>query len=67
MDRKKLVYLGNRDICYKVIRDNPKYELCKIFTFPECALKRLLDGEQIEYEIVTELDEDYVIQSLTKV
>lgn len=66
MDRKKIVYLGNRDICYKVIRDNPKYELCKIFTFPECALKRLLDGEQIEYEIVTELDEDYVIQSLIK-
>lgn len=64
MDRKKTVYLGNRDICYKVIRDNPKYELLKIFTFPECALKRLLDREQTEYEIVTEMDGDYVNQSL---
>lgn len=62
--RKKVVYIGNRDICYKVIRDKPNYEFVKIFTFHNCALMRLLDCEHTVYEVVTELDGDYVIRSL---
>lgn len=66
MAQKKIVYLGNRDICYKVIRDNPMYELVNILTFPDCALKKLLDNEHVDYDLVTELDRDYVIRSLIK-
>lgn len=64
MDKKRIVYLGNRDICYKVIRNNPKYEIVKVLTFPDCALQRFLERERAEYEIITELDNDYVIQLL---
>lgn len=61
----RIVYLGNRDICYKIIRGNPKYEVIKILTFPNCALLRLLEGEELEKcEIVTESDKDYVVQLL---
>lgn len=64
MDKKRIVYLGNRDICYKVIRDNPKYEIVKILSFSDCALQRFLEREHSECEIITELDNDYVIQLL---
>lgn len=64
MNRKRVVYLGNRDLCYKVIRDNHKYEIVKILTFENCALMRLLEKEHVNYEIVTEADKEYVVQLL---
>ena len=62
---KRVVYLGNRDICYKVIRENTKkYEIVKILTFSNCALMRLLDREHVKYEIINESDKEYVVQIL---
>lgn len=65
MGKNKVVYLGNRDICYKVIRNNPKYEIVKIFTFADCALSRLLDEGHIDYERINEKDNEYVVQMLS--
>lgn len=61
---KRVVYLGNRDICYKVIRKNPKYEIVKILTFSDCALMRLLDREHVKYELINESDKEHVVQIL---
>lgn len=64
MKIKRIVYLGNRDICFKVIWGNPKYEVVKILTFDNCALMRLLEREHVDYEIVTEADKEHVVQLL---
>ena len=64
MKKKRIVYLGNRDICYKVIWKNPKYEVVKILTFEDCSLSRLLEREHVDYEIVTKADKEYVVQLL---
>lgn len=64
MEKKRIVYLGNRDICYKVIQGDPKYEIVKILTFEDCALARLLEKEHTQYEIITEADKEYVIELL---
>lgn len=67
MEKKRVVYLGNRDICYKVLRDNPNYIIVKIITFADCALHRLLKKEHEHYEIVSETDRDYVFKMLFEI
>ncbi len=66
MGKKKVAYLGNRDICYRVIRENTKYEIVKVITFADCALHRCLVEEKKDYVIVSESDKDYVIDMLLK-
>ena len=64
MDIKKVVYLGNRVASYKVLYTNPQYSIIKTLTFKDSALQRFLDNENQSYELISELDRDYVIHIL---
>lgn len=64
MEKKRVVYLGNRDICYGVICEDPRYIIVKIITFSDCALQRRLSKDKVEHEIVSESDREYVVQLL---
>lgn len=64
MDIKKVVYLGNRVASYKVLYTNPQYSIIKTLTFKDSALQRFLDNENQSYELISELDRDYVVHIL---